>query len=414
MKLLHVVPTYAPAWRYGGPIRAVHELCRHLVERGHAVEVITTSADGPGDLDVPEGRPVDLDGVRVRYFRCGWPRRLYRAPSMRPALREAVARADVVHLHSVFLWPTYAAARAASRAGVPYIVSPRGMLVPDLIRRRSFLAKSAWIRLVERATLERAWGLHATSQLELDEAARLDLRWPHRFVVPNGVQPEPFDGRWETVSPPVRKLHDADPREPVVLYLGRLSWKKGLGPLVQAIAGVPRARLVIAGPDDEGLTDGLHALALRQGAAERVTFTGPVQGRDKAALLQLAQVVVLPSRSENFGNVVLEAMAAARPVVVTPGVGAAAIVREAGAGLVVDGEPAALAEALRELLADKGLRTRLGRCGREAALRDFSWRAVAAALEARYRAASAMAGASAGGVRVCDSVVGRLPVPGAR
>ena len=126
---------------------------------------------------------------------------------------------------------------------------------------------------------------------------------------------------------------------PYVLFLGRINWKKGLDRLLAAFARVDDARLVIAGNDEEQYRPALEERARQLGLADRVTFTGPVHGAGKAALLTGAQLLVLPSYSENFGNVVLEAMAAGRPVVVTPEVGLAPVVTSTGAGLVADGGP---------------------------------------------------------------------------
>ena len=119
-----------------------------------------------GITPTPIATPVDLDGVQIRYFPCPLLRRLYWSPALGRALRHEIGEFRIVHLHSVFLWPTWAAARAARNAGVPYVLSPRGMLVKDLIARRSRLAKSAWIRLIERSNVEQAAALHLTSQLE--------------------------------------------------------------------------------------------------------------------------------------------------------------------------------------------------------------------------------------------------------
>ena len=110
MRILHVIPSYLPAVRYGGPIFAVHGLCRALAARGHHVEVFTTNVDGPNDSAVPIGVPVAVDGVHVRYFPSKRLRRLYWSPPMARALNTDVAGFTVVHLHSVFLWPTWAAA----------------------------------------------------------------------------------------------------------------------------------------------------------------------------------------------------------------------------------------------------------------------------------------------------------------
>src|SRR5262249_49682611 len=119
MRLIHVVPTYLPATRYGGPIFAVHGLCRALAARGHVVEVFTTSIDGPRNSVVPDKDPVMLDGVTVRYFRSRILRRIAWAPSLSPALRRSIRDADILHLHSVFLWPTAVAGRLSRTWGVP-------------------------------------------------------------------------------------------------------------------------------------------------------------------------------------------------------------------------------------------------------------------------------------------------------
>ena len=378
MRLLHVVPTYVPAWKHGGPIRAVHGLCRALAARGHRVTVLTTLVDTGGA--VPAGEPTCLDGVEVRYFPVGTPRRLYRSPALGAELARSMGGFDLVHLHSVFLWPTWAAARAARRAGVPYLVAPRGMLVPDLLKRRGRLRKAAWIALVERRTLAGAAAWHATSEIEVAEAGRLGLPLPPPRVVPNGVDPELFDPG-APLSPAVRGVLG---RGPLLLFLGRVSWKKGLDRLVAALAQVPAAVLAVAGNDEEGYLPKLRRIARDVGVAERVAFLGFVSGNDRAALLHHAAALVLPSYSENFGNAVLEAMAAARPVVVTPEVGLAPVVREERAGIVAAGDPGELAAALRELLADPTLAGEMGRHGAAAAVRRFGWPAMAESMERVY------------------------------
>jgi len=359
MRLLDVVPTYLPATRYGGPIFAVHGLCRALARRGHEVHVFTTNVDGAGVSDVPLDCPVEMDGVRVHYFASQF-RRLYTSSAMGRALQTFVPLCDVVHVHSVFLWPTSAAARVAARAGVPYVVSPRGMLVPELIRRKSRLAKSLWLRAVERRTLREAALVHFTSRRELDDARALALPLPPHAIVPNGIE-----------LPPLAAVPRDDTR---IVFLGRVNWKKGLDRLIEAMRGVD-ARLVIAGNDEEN-----YAATLPR--AENVDFVGPVSGDAKDALLRGAAMLVLPSLSENFGNVVLEAMAQETPVVVTPEVGLAAEVEAAGAGVVTT--PDALTQMLEALLADRAKRQEMGRRGRALVEARFTWDRVAAEMEEHY------------------------------
>lgn len=378
MRILHVIPTYVPAWRYGGPIVAVHGLCRALVRRGHDVHVFTTSVDGPGDLDVPLGVPVDVDGVSVRYFVSQHLRRLYWSPSLGVALKARLPDYDLVHLHSVFLWPTWAAARAARRMGKPYVLSPRGMLVRELIARRSRVPKELWIRFVERRTLEKAAAIHATSILEQQELVRFGFQLPQVAVIPNGVDQSP--GSQE--DPAVVPLQVSNP---FLLYLGRISWKKGLDRLISAMTFVPDVNLVVVGNDDENYRPQLEALAEKLGVRCRIHFVGPVYGAQKQALLQRAAVLVLPSYSENFGNVVLEAMAAGCPVAVTEEVGAAAIVQASGAGIVSAGDPVVLGQNLRRMLASPAMLQRMGNEGRQTVAARYSWESVAVQMESLYQ-----------------------------
>lgn len=184
MRILHVVPSYYPAVRYGGTIPAVHDLAKALVLRGHEVEVYTTNVDGPGISKVPLDRPVERDGVRVRYFPTGAARRLFRSPEMALALRSNLPAFNIAHLHSAYLWPTSAAAFLARKAGVPYIFTPHGMLVGDLIRRKNRLAKQCWITLFERRNVNHAAAVHVTTQLEGEELYRLGLKAQRLAVVP--------------------------------------------------------------------------------------------------------------------------------------------------------------------------------------------------------------------------------------
>src|SRR5580704_11750825 len=187
MRILHIVPTYLPAVRYGGPIYAVHGLCRSLASRGHDVQVYTTNVDGVGTSHVPLLEPVFIDGVTVRYFPCGLGRRIYRSPAMGSALAANVAKFDLLHLHSVFLWPTLAAARAARRASVPYLLAAHGMLVGGLIERKSRLVKNTRIRFFEKDNVAGAAAVHAMSELERAELAKLGISVQKVVIVANGV-----------------------------------------------------------------------------------------------------------------------------------------------------------------------------------------------------------------------------------
>ena len=391
MRLLHIVPTYLPAVRYGGPIRSVHALCRTLTERGHDVQVFTTSVDGDRDSDVPLFRPVDVEGVQVTYFPSRILRRLYWSPPMKKAIFASVASFDLVHLHSVFLWPPWVGAQAARAHRVPYVVSPRGMLVPDLIRRKSRWVKKAWIALADRPTLEHAAAIHTTSAVEAGHLASFGWSLPPVATIPHGVDDPPPPSQ-AALSPDIAAALGG---LPMVLAFGRISWEKGLDRLLAALPLVPGARLVIAGDSADDHATFLAAEARRHGVAERVSIVARhVSGADKEALFAGARVYAMTSLSENFGLAAFEAMRRGLPVLATPDVGMSEIVSQISAGLVVEPAPEAIARGLNALLSDPAASRAMGEAGRAHVVSHYGWPAVAARMEDLYRSLCASAPAA--------------------
>jgi glycosyltransferase involved in cell wall biosynthesis len=387
MRLLHVVPTYLPATRYGGPIRTVHALCRALVTQGHTTDVFTTSVDGPNDSAVPLGTPVDLEGVKVSYFPSRVLRRLYWSPPLGQALFDGVASYDLVHVHSIYLWPTWTAARAARANGVPYVVSPRGMLVPELIRRKNRWVKQAWIRLVERQNLEQAAAIHTTSEVEARHLAAFGWKLPNVVTIPHGVDDPPATGTGALSADVAAAL--AGP--PAVLAFGRISWEKGLDRLIDALPLVSAARLIIAG-NDGGRASALADLARQRSVADRVTILPRnIGGDDKEALFAKAALFAMTSLSENFGLAAFEAMRRGLPVLTTADVGVSEIVRRAAAGTIVDPSPPAIARGLETMLADESARREMGRRGCELVVAKYGWGMVAERMTELYRVAIAAA-----------------------
>ena len=379
LKILHVAATYLPAVRYGGTIVSVHGLCKSLAARGHDVHVFTTSVDGPQDSAVEHGQPVDVDGVKVWYFKSPSFRRLYWSPTLGAALRAQVASFDVVHTHAVYLWPLWQAAREARRAGVPYVISPRGMLERDLVAHRSPLLKALWLAAIERHNLEHAAAIHVTSQREAEEAGAFGFQFRRVEEIPNGVD---FQARDGNVAPAVAA---AIAGKPFVLFLGRLNWKKGIDRLLSALSRLQDVRVVIAGNDEDQHRAFLERHAERLEVTDRVTYVGAVNAADKAALFASARFMVVPSYSENFGNVAVEAIAAGLPVVCTSEVGVATAIADGGAGLVAAGTTEPLASAINTLWSDAELRRAMSGAGRLLARDRFTWPVVAARMESLYR-----------------------------
>ncbi len=383
MKILHIIPSYLPAVRYGGPMQSVHALCKSLVRLGHEVDVLTSSRDGHARTSAEPGHPTRMDGVNVWYFNTDFFRRLYHCPGMGHFLDERMTRYDLVHSHSVFLWPTWAGESAARRHHVPYVISPRGMLVQELIRKKNSWLKMAWIQWIEKGNLEAASAIHATSELEAKQILEFGLKLKEIFVVPNGIDPIP-DAKPGSQPETLRALEQWTGKRPFILFLGRINWKKGLDHLILSLEHAPEALLAIVGNDEDGYQKKLQKICDDHAWGDRVRFFGPIYDASKYELYKKAACFALPSQSENFGNAVLEALAVGCPVVVTPGVGLAQDVSDAGAGCVVSGEPAELGSAINRILLDDSLRGRMGEAGKRLS-EKFTWEVVSKKMADKYQ-----------------------------
>ena len=383
LRILHVIGWLAP--RYGGPAALLPDLCAALAKRGHDVEIVTTNVDGDDRLQVLLGQPVVWAGATATFHPLSMPSRYLTSWSMLADLRRRLPGFDVVHIHSLYRFHGLAAAAVARSQGVPYVIQAHGSL--DLWHRhQKRRAKDLYHALIEDRIIGGAAAVLCTSHRE--EKSIRDLG----YAVPTWVIPIGIDAA-ELRMPGVPDFAVAtgigvDAR--VVTFLGRISAKKGVPILVESFrsiaAAFPRAHLVIAGPDDEGIGRGLIPMIADAGLSDRVSFLGAVVGSKKRALLQRSDVFVLPSADESFGVAVAEAMAIGCPVVVSPEVAIADVVRTAGAGLVVERDPSAVATAVVTILGEPARAAAMGEAGRRAVDERFSWQVVAAQTEAMYDA----------------------------
>ncbi|MDF2773161.1 MAG: hypothetical protein K0S86_2656 [Geminicoccaceae bacterium] len=361
MRALHVIPSAAPV--DGGPNVAVRALAEGLAAKGVGVTIATTNAAGDGTLDVPLETPVIDGGVVYRFFgrtvpgawKFSWPLTRW--------LWSNARRYDVVHVHALFSYATIPGCRAAAHAPVPYVLRPLGTLSEWSLRHRAW-KKRPYYTLLERSHLEGAAAIHVTSQSEAGDVARLGFGDRAR-VIPLGV------------AVPERKIQrsPASDRPLRVLFLSRLHEKKNIPTLLRALAAAtsPRIQLTIAGDGDANYRAGLSAMVGELGLADRVRFVGHVDGTAKQALLTESDCFVLPSAHENFGLAVAEALAAALPVIVSPGVALAEVVADAGAGVVVEPNDHALATTLAWAAGHPASLIEMGERAWHLARRSLSW-----------------------------------------
>ncbi|HEX6050113.1 MAG TPA: glycosyltransferase [Gemmatimonadaceae bacterium] len=372
MRALHVIPSAAPV--DGGPNVAVRALAEGLAAKGVGVTIATTNAAGNGTLDVPLETPVIDGGVVYRFFgrtvpgswKFSWPLTRW--------LWSNARRYDVVHVHALFSYATIPGCRAAAHAPVPYVLRPLGTLSEWSLRHRAW-KKRPYYTLLERSHLEGAAAIHVTSASEASDVARLGFGDRAR-VIPLGVAvPARRPQRAPAVGRPLR-----------LLFLSRLHEKKNIPTLLRALAAVTSRgiELTIAGDGDAHYRAQLSAMVGELGLGGRVRFVGHVDGTAKHALLAESDCFVLPSAHENFGLAVAEALAAALPAIVSPGVALSAAVADAGAGVVVEPNDIALATALAWAAGHPGSLIEMGERAWRLARRSLSWDASCARLVTLY------------------------------
>ena len=382
LRVLHVIPSIGPL--RGGPSAAVRALARALARAGVDVHVATTDDDGPGRLAVPLGHPVDEDGATHWYFR-----RQTRFYTMSWALTrwlaDHVADYDLVHIHALFSYAAVPASVLARRHGVPYIVRPLGTLNRFGMEKRRPRLKRLSYGLIERRILAGAGCVHYTSEAERGEAAALGA--PGRpVVIPHGIELEAFRRPVPSGWISRRAPHLAG--RTIILFLSRIDPKKGLDLLLPAFARLhkqqPDVALVIAGDGEAAFIGKLKAEAMRLGIDADLYWAGFLDGDEKLAALADADLFVLPSYSENFGLSVVEAMASWLPVVISDEVAIHHEVAGGQAGLVTSCQVPSLAAALASLVADAGLRERLGQAGRRLVESRFSAEVMTTAVLSMY------------------------------
>jgi glycosyltransferase involved in cell wall biosynthesis len=377
MRILHVIPTIDR--RAGGPVVATGLAA---AQRRAGLDVGALVVHGSGH-DLAPAREMEAAGVRVSLVG-PVDGRGAEAKALAGPLREAVASADVVHIHALWEVVQHHAAREALRAGVPYGFTPHGMLDSwSLAQRR--LKKRIYLALRLGRYLRRAAAFHATSELEREEIAALRLG-PRVVVEPLGVEMREFES-----LPPRGEFRAAHPEigdRRLVVYLGRIHPGKGLEYLIPALArpGAENVFLAAVGPDSRGHLERMRGIAAELGVADRVMFTGMMRGHERLKPLVDADLFALPSDHENFGMAVIEALAAGAPVLISDRVNICREIRKAGVGLVVDRDPAKIAQAAGEFLADPAARQNAAARARPFALGRYDWDVIGPRWVDHYRA----------------------------
>ena len=320
MRVLHFLPVYLPAWQYGGPILSVSRLCEGLVEQGVDVRVITTNAGLP---DFPRDQlcvPQHVNGVEVTYYPVDHPGGTIRSKALVEALPEHMSWAEILHLSSIWQPLGIPVQDAALSAGVPVIQTPRGALGPYSWRRGCW-KKVPYFLFRERPLLQLAAALHCTTKQEVSELGWLRLK-PPATVLPNSLDLSQMRGD-RALGQQFRISNRLPLDQPLFLVAGRLHHKKGLDLIPKALNKIANKRwqILFVGTDSDGTAARLRRAFQNYGLADRAHWLPALPADHLIGPYNAADWLLLPSRHENFGNVVIESLACGCGVITSDKVG---------------------------------------------------------------------------------------------
>jgi glycosyltransferase involved in cell wall biosynthesis len=393
MRLLQVTQSYYPFLAMGGPTVKVRALAKGLASSGNKVTVLSVDLgldsqrqEVIGAVPTRWGFEAKENGVEAVYLRT---RARYRAltwnPGVRVFCRERLSGFDLIHIYGLYDFLGPQVASECRRTGRPYVVEPMGMFLPIV---RNIRMKRLYHATLGGSLIRGASRVIATAEQERQEFLNGGIPDSKIVVRRNGIDVPPefppfgsFRDRWKIAR-----------EAKLILFLGRLVSKKSPDLMLEVFSlwnqrgnGARGSALVIVGPDEgDGFREHLELLAAKTKHSGKILFTGPLYGNDKWAAYRDADVFVLPSQNENFGNTAAEAIASGTPVLVTDRCGIAPIV-EQGAGLVVPHDCYALEAGMARILEDPAFASQL-RDGCMQVRESLSWAEPLAQMEALYEA----------------------------
>ncbi|WP_207492042.1 XrtY-associated glycosyltransferase XYAG1 [Aridibaculum aurantiacum] len=361
MKLLQINASYKPAYVYGGPTISVSTLCEHLSEAGVALDVVTTNANGESNLDVSNGKKVDVNSVNVIYFHRLTKDHSHFTPALYKHLYNELKNYQLVHIHAWWNFVSVGAAFVCKLKRRTFILSPRGTLSNYSFFNRTSLPKRLFHQLVGKWLLKRAI-FQVSSKKEEQDILRLFPK-AKTHVIPNFIElPKPGET--------IRLINTSD--EFKLIFFSRIEQKKGLEFLLAALEHLDfKYTLDIYGEGEPGYVEEVKKV-VPEAAKDKVYFKGPFYGSQKFQLLANYDLMVLPSYEENFANVVIETLSVGTPVLLTANIGLSDYVVAKNFGWLCDQDPVDIRTKIQLIYRDVESRRRIGEEAPKAIERDFS------------------------------------------
>ena len=384
MRILHVVPSFAPCFAHGGVVNASYQIAKKQVEDGHDVTVYTTDSCNER-LRFEDNYNVDVDGIKVFYFKNLSNNIKNKLTIDTPVsaishIRRTIADFDIIQIHEHRHSLAIATHRYAKKNHIPYVLQAHGSVLPFFQKEK---LKDIFDRLWGFDILHDASRVFALTEVEKEQYLKMGVAEDRIEIVPLGINLDEYANLPETGNFKSRFGIDAEDR--VILFLGRIHEIKGLDLLVNAFDKIrnDNVKLAIVG-GDSGFKDTLDEMIEEMDLQDKVIFPGVLTGRDKIEALVDCDVFVMPSRYESFTTSGLEAMACGKPLVLTRNNHIHTWVKD-NVGLVCDFDEDDLSNCIETLLDNGELCREFGETGRKLIEDKYDWDKVSKHIESIYR-----------------------------
>lgn len=359
-------------WASGGPAHVIHDNTKIQLSMGHEVDILCPYNDGDEFYPLPEG------AVLIP-FKANWLSKIY--PDFSFGIYRFITanlhRYDVVHIHGLWNFPGLVALLSSNKK-IAKIVTVHGTIGDGAMRKGWFKKKLFWW-LIQGRALKRADLIQVHNQTEKKDLSKLFGKFIHKNIVliTNGLD---FDALGEL--PPAgtfRKKMGIGDEKKIILFFGRLTFKKGIDLLMPAFHEISKkneqAVLLVVGPD-YGMLEYINSYVEKHLLGDRVVVYGMAIGDEKRHILADSDIFTLPTYSESFSIATLEACAAGLPIVVSDEIGFGFEINESKIGVLIDLNVPSLVSGLQKLLDDESLRVECGRQGRDMVAKKYDLKIV--------------------------------------
>jgi glycosyltransferase involved in cell wall biosynthesis len=385
MKILHVIPSVGS--HRGGASQAVLEMLQSLKNTKVNVELVTTNDNGIDLLNVPLCQLTQYQEIPTRFFprfspQVSFVREFAFSWELTKWLWKHIHEYDLVHIHALFSYASTVAMIIARFQQVPYINQPHGLLC-EWSLQQSQLKKKIYLSLIEKSNLQHSHILQLTSTKEVQEVELLGLGVPP-VVMPLGLQ---IPADIPQARQKLREMFNIPPEQTIILFMSRLHYKKGLDYLIPALSKVKSQEFtfILAGNGSPDYEAEISEILINNQLDHCTHRPGFVTGEMKDILLQGSDIFVLTSHSENFGVVVLEAMAAGLTTIVTPGVALASMIQENDVGYVPELDIVEITSVIEHCLNHSQKSKEMGDRARQFILDNYTWDKIALKMISVYQ-----------------------------